>query len=112
SSAKSASGITALFAQLPHRAREALERQREHPPGHELMDHRDRLAVLPQAFRLGIDPDELRKMRGETLQPHRARPGLLLAPAAPGWGLLCSTLPPGGRIWYGLIVAPPTNTSR
>src|SRR6476660_8130533 len=50
-----AGAIVALLAQQPHAAFEPFDGQREHAVIHDLPDHGDRLPVLPQAFRLGVE---------------------------------------------------------
>jgi lipid-binding SYLF domain-containing protein len=75
-------------------------REREHALVHQLLDDADALAVLPHALRLGVDPGELGEGVGQALQPFGA-----------GSSLLYSTLPPGCRISYGLMVASPTKIS-
>src|SRR3954463_10455904 len=58
-----------LLAQQPHATFKSIDGQREHAVVHDLPDHGDRLPVLPQAFRLGVEPDEFREHVGEALQP-------------------------------------------
>src|SRR5471032_1226239 len=58
-----------LFAQRAHRALQAIYRQREHALVHQLLDDGDRLAVLPDAFRIRIEPCEFRERAGEARQP-------------------------------------------
>src|SRR5690606_17878654 len=65
-----------LLGQLPHGLLEAADRDRVHPATHDLLDDRNRLAVFPHAFRLGVEPGVLGEALDEAAQPDGA--GLLV----------------------------------
>src|SRR5450830_433012 len=62
-----------LFTEQAHALFQAIDRERKHAITHQLPHYPYRLAVLPQAFLLGIEPDEFREGCRETRQPDRAR---------------------------------------
>src|SRR3954468_16063613 len=55
--------------QQTHRLFESLDRQRVHALVHQLLHDADRLAVLPHALRLGVDPHEFREGARQPLDP-------------------------------------------
>src|SRR5438094_4292150 len=72
-SASASSRRTELLGEQLHRPLEPLERRRIHAPVHQLLDDADRLAVVPDFFGLGIEPDALGIDVHDALDPYRAR---------------------------------------
>src|SRR5690606_34617231 len=63
----------ALLGELPHGLLEAADGDGVHPAAHDLLDHGDRLAVLPDALGLRVEPGVLGEALDEPTQPDGAR---------------------------------------
>src|SRR5690606_19262888 len=63
----------ALLGELPHGLLEAAAGDGVHPAAHDLLDHGDRLAVLPDALGLRVEPGVLGEALDEPTQADGAR---------------------------------------
>jgi hypothetical protein len=56
--------LARLLAQVAHSAIQSVQGEWKHPTAHQLVDHRNRLPVLPGVLRLRVQPDGVRPRDG------------------------------------------------